>query len=93
MINVASYDSSYLIALLSLKKCLNKPKIIVDKGPWSSCALERLGLEYEHQRVGMRNRVERLFRYPKERTTVFPNKLSAKNQQGIKNYSQYATMR
>lgn len=85
---MASYDSSYLIALLSLKKCLNKPKVIVDKGPWSRCALE-----YEHQRGDMRNRVERLFRYPKERATVFPNKLSAKNQQGIKNYSQYATMR
>jgi transposase-like protein len=82
-----------LLFLKTLKKCLNKHKVIVDSGPWYRWALERLGLEYEHQRVGMRNRVERLFRYPKERTTVFPNKLSAKNQQGIKNYSRYATMR
>ncbi|GBC71010.1 hypothetical protein HRbin02_00785 [Candidatus Calditenuaceae archaeon HR02] len=27
--------------------------------------MERLGLEYEHQRLGMRNRVERFFRYLK----------------------------
>jgi len=34
----------------------------------------------------MRNRVERFFRYLKERTTIFHHKLSAKNFiQGIKN--------
>ncbi|MEM0262063.1 MAG: hypothetical protein QXN17_05370 [Nitrososphaerota archaeon] len=49
-------------------------------------ALERLGLKYEYQRFGMRNRVERFFRYLKERTAVFHNKLSARNHiQGITN--------
>ncbi len=34
----------------------------------------------------MRNRVERFFRYLKERTGLYHNKLSAKNyEQGIKN--------
>jgi transposase-like protein len=40
-------------------------------------AFERLGLEYMYQRFGMRNRVERFFRYLKERTAVFHHKLSA----------------
>jgi hypothetical protein len=30
--------------------------------------LERLGLEYRHEKFGMRNRAERFFRYLKERT-------------------------
>ncbi len=40
-------------------------------------ALERLGLEYGHERFGVRNGVERFFRYLKERTAVFHHKLSA----------------
>jgi len=42
----------------ALKLCSNKPMVIVDRGPWYRWALERLGLEY---------RVERFFRYLKER--------------------------
>ncbi|MEM4007175.1 MAG: DDE-type integrase/transposase/recombinase [Nitrososphaerota archaeon] len=71
----ASYCRSCLNTLKFIKKvlklCMNKLKIIVDKGPWCRWALERLGLEYEYQRFGMRNRVERFFRYLKERTAVF----------------------
>jgi transposase-like protein len=49
-------------------------------------AFERLGLEYGHERFGMRNRVERLFRHLKKRTVVFHHKLSARNHiQGINN--------
>jgi transposase-like protein len=40
----ASYGRSCLNALNFLKKCLNKPKVIVDKGPWYRWGLERLGL-------------------------------------------------
>jgi len=51
--------------------------VIVDRGPWYRWALDRLGLEYRH---------ERFFRYLKERTMVFHHKLSARNHiQGIKN--------
>jgi transposase-like protein len=54
--------------------------------PWYRWALERLGLEYRHERFGIRNRVERFFRYLKERTAVFHHKMSARDHiQGIKN--------
>jgi transposase-like protein len=66
--------------------CINKPLVLVDRGPWYRWAFERLGLEYRYERFGMRNRVERFFRYLKERTTVFHYKLSARNHiQGITN--------
>jgi hypothetical protein len=45
--------------------------------------LERLGLEYMHERFGIRNR---FFIYLKERTMVFNHQLNVKNHiQGIKN--------
>jgi transposase-like protein len=86
----ASYGRSSLDALAFLKKalrmCTNKPLVIVDRGPWYRWAFERLGLEYRHERFGMRNRVERFFRYLKERTVVFHHKLSARDHvQGITN--------
>jgi transposase-like protein len=86
----ASYGRSSLNALAFLKKalrmCTDKPLVLVDKGPWYRWAFERLGLEYRHERFGMRNRVERFFRYLKERTVVFHHKLSARNHvQGITN--------
>jgi transposase-like protein len=66
--------------------CTNKPLVIVDRGPWYRWAFERLGLEYRHERFGMRNMVERFFRYLKERTIVFHHKMSAKDHiQGINN--------
>jgi putative transposase len=49
----------------ALKMCTNKPLVIVDKGSWYRWSLERLGLEYRHERFGIRNRVERFFRYLK----------------------------
>jgi len=66
--------------------CTNKPLVIVDRGPWYRWAFERLGLEYRHERFGMRNRVERFFRYLKERTVVFHHKMSARDHvEGITN--------
>ncbi|MEM1943494.1 MAG: hypothetical protein QXO30_00830 [Candidatus Caldarchaeum sp.] len=47
------------------------------RGAWYPWALQRLGIEYEHQRPGIRNRVERLFRYLEERKAVFHGKPSA----------------
>jgi transposase-like protein len=84
----ASYGRSSLNAPSFLKKalrmCTDKPLVLVDKGPWYRWAFERLGLEYRHERFGIRNRVERFFRYLKERTVVFHHKLSARNHvQGI----------
>jgi putative transposase len=86
----ASYGRSCLNALSFLKKalrmCTDKPLVLVDKGPWYRWAFERLGLEYRHERLGMRNSVERSFRYLKERTVVFHHKMSARDHvQGINN--------
>jgi hypothetical protein len=76
-----------------LKMCTNKPLVIVDKGPWYRWTFERLGLEYRHERFGIRNRVERFFRYLKERTIVFHHKLSARNHiQGITNLKQFLNL-
>ena len=79
----ASYGRSSLNALIFLKKalriCINKPLVIVDMGPWYRWVLGRLGLEYRYERFGMRNRVERSFRYLKERTIVFHHKLSTRD--------------
>jgi transposase-like protein len=58
-----------------LGRCINKPLLIVDRGPWYRWTLERLGLKYMYQTFGMRDRVERFFRYLKERTIVFHHKL------------------
>ena len=48
----ASYSRSYLNAITFLKKalklCINKPMVIVDRGPWYRWALERLRLEYRY---------------------------------------------
>ncbi|MEM4374890.1 MAG: hypothetical protein QXI97_07855 [Nitrososphaerota archaeon] len=49
-----------------LKLCLNRPKVVVDRGYRG--ALERLGLDYENHRFG--NSVERFFRYLKGRTML-----------------------
>jgi transposase-like protein len=93
----ASYGRSSLNALTFLKKalkmCTNKPLVIVDRGPWYRWAFERLGLEYRHERFGMRNRVERFFRYLKERTMVFHDKMSARNHvQGITNLKLFLSL-
>jgi transposase-like protein len=86
----ASYGRSSLNALSFLKKALrmhtNKPLVIVDRGPWYRWALERLGLEYRHEKFGLRNRVKRFFRYLKERMMIFHHKMSARDHlQGIMN--------
>jgi transposase-like protein len=62
-------------------------------GPWYRWAFERLGLEYGHERFGMRNRVERLFRHLKKRTVVLHHKLSARNHiQGINNLKLFLSL-
>jgi putative transposase len=59
----ASYGRSSLNALAFLKDalrmCTDKPLVLIDKGPWYRWAFERLGLEYRHERFGMRNKKEK----------------------------------
>jgi len=46
----ASWSRNMLIAMnfirMVLDRCINKPLIIVDRGPWYRWAIERLGLRY-----------------------------------------------
>jgi transposase-like protein len=41
-----------------LNKCVNRPKILVDGGPWYKPALQRLHIEWEHITFGLRNPIE-----------------------------------
>ena len=87
----ASWSRSMIVALkfirMVLDKCLNKPLIIVDRGPWYRWALERLGLEYRYQRFGLRNIVERFFGYLKQRTRRFYNNINTWRIQSIEDYA------
>jgi transposase-like protein len=87
----ASYGRSSLNALSFLKKalrmCTNKPLVLVDRGPWYMWALERLGLKYRYQRLGLRNRVERFFGYLKQRTRRFYNNINTWKRQSIEDYT------
>ena len=80
-----------LIALkfirMVLDRCLNKPLIIVDRGLWCRWALDRIGLEYRYERFGLRNTVERFFRYLKERTRRFYNNINSWKTQSIEDYA------
>ena len=79
----ASYGRSCLNTFTFLKKAL---KLCTNRGPWYRWALERLCIEYRCERFGLRNRVERFFRYLKERTMVFHHRMSARDHiQGIRN--------
>jgi len=78
----ASYQRSSLNAYLFMRKvlvrCVGKPLILVDGGPWYSWVLDRLGLRWEHVTFGRRNPIERLFRTVKERTKGFYNNIPAR---------------
>jgi len=76
----ASRSRNMLIALkflrIVLDRCLNKPLIIVDRGPWYRWALERLRLKCPYQKFGLRNAVEKFFRHLKQRTRRFYNNIN-----------------
>lgn len=57
----------------ALKTCLNKPLVLVDRGPWYPQALSSLGLRWKHVTFGQRNCIERWFGLIKERTERFHN--------------------
>jgi len=72
-----SWFRSSLDALIflgeALKACVNKPLVLVDKGPWYPWALAQLGLRFRHVTFGARNRIERWFGLLKARTKRFYN--------------------
>jgi len=87
----ASRGRNMLIALKFLRmvmdRCINKPLIVVDRGPWYRWALERLGLKYQYQTFGIRNAVERFFGYIKQRTRRFYNNINSWKTQSIEDYA------
>ena len=56
-----------------LEACLNKPMVLVDRGPWYTQALQDAGLRWRHVTFGQRNRIERWFGVLKHRTKRFYN--------------------
>lgn len=60
---------SFLKHVLSKRK--NKPKILVDGGPWYKSALQRLHVEWEHITFGLRNPIEQWFFLLKHRIILF----------------------
>jgi putative transposase len=87
----ASRGRNMLIAMkllrMVLDRCINKPLIVVDRGPWYRWALERLGLKYQHQRFGLRNAVERFFGHLKQRTRRFHNNINTWSSKSIEDYA------
>lgn len=62
-----------------LKTCDGKLIIILDRGGWYPYTLKRLGLNCIHKTFSDRNRVERFFRYLKDRTKRFYNNINIKS--------------
>jgi transposase-like protein len=87
----ASGSRNMLIALkflrIVLDRCINKPMIIIDRGPWYRWALERLGLKYRYQRFGLRNAVEMFFGHLKQRTRRFYNNINTWSIKSIEDYA------
>jgi putative transposase len=86
----ASRGRNILIAKflrMVLDRCINKPLIIVDRGPWYRWTPERLGLKYRYQRLGLRISVERFFRYLKQRTGRFHRNINTWSIKSIEDYA------
>ena len=87
----ASWSRNMIVAMkftkIVLDRCLNKPLIIVDRGPWYRWALDRLGVEYRYQRFGVRNAVERFFGYLKQRTERFYNNINTWRIKSLEDYT------
>ena len=77
----ASLSRSSLEAYLFLsqvrKKCLNRARLITDKGPWYNSWTCRM-FRHEHQTFGERNCIEQWFGLLKGRTRGFYNKYQCK---------------
>lgn len=67
-----------------LKLCDNKPIFVVDKAPWYRWVFEKLGLSYVHETFGIRNKVERVFGYLKQRSMLFYHNINVNLRSVIK---------
>jgi len=71
----------------ALKLCSNKPLVIIDRSPWYRWALDRLRLEYRHEKFGLKNTVERFFGYLKQRTERFYNNINTWRIKSLEDYT------
>ena len=83
-----SYIETLVFLREILSKCKNKPLILVDRAPWYSCVLERIGLKYQQVSKGPRNYIERWFRTLKERTKRFYNNFRSR-ELNLKNVNKF----
>ena len=65
-----SFDAIHVLRKV-LNTCTNKPIILVDRGPWYRWALQRLGLQFQHQTFGERNAIEGWYSLYKARVKRF----------------------
>ena len=59
-----------------LKYCENKPRFLVDRGPWYNDVFRNLKLSYVHETFGERSKVEAVFSSYKQRSRVYFNKFN-----------------
>jgi len=55
------------------KHLVDDALFLVDSAPWLQAALDRHGLDFQSEKYGDRNSVERVFRELKHRTNQFSN--------------------
>ena len=71
------------------RRCLNRARLITDKGPWYNGWTCR-GFKHEHRTFGERNCVEQWFGLLKRRTKSFCNNINAKSlDSGIKRLEEW----
>lgn len=69
---------AYLFMRKVKSKCVNRARLLTDKGPWYNPWTVK-GFEHEHMIFGLRNCIERWFRTLKERTRRFYNNVNCKD--------------
>jgi transposase-like protein len=55
------YTNCMRFLRIVLGRCVYKPLIIVDRGPWYRWAIDIRGLRYRYQRFSLRSTVERFY--------------------------------
>jgi len=66
----SSYEALQFLRA-AMRRCANRPQVLVDRGPWYRWGLDRLGLPRRHETFGERSAVERWFGVFKQRAKGF----------------------
>jgi len=76
------------LAELCEKHLVGDALFLVDSAPWLQAALHRHGLDYQYEKHGNRNSIERIFRELKRRTNQFSNCFSHAEAETVENWLQ-----